>query len=244
MNKTKSRFALALLLSLLVSTLSFAAAASPLKLVTGTEGNHVTVSVVTAQTVTLSNYDIQLEWDKSVFSLDAITNGQPDLMTSFQKNTATGKISAMGGGSNVTVPAGQTLAMYELSVIGAASGTYDFTLNITDVANEDGVSLPWKGASTVEPVTPAPSGETEGISGLTVSGGSATATVRVSKPGYAFLAAYDGDGRLLSVDRKLVSANGTPSFPVTSGAKKVKLFVLDTASYAPLCAEKSAAVGA
>ncbi len=108
--------------------------------------NAATVSVVTTQPVTLSNYDVTLTWDKTLFNLTGITNGQPSLMTAFQKNTTTGRTSAASG-NNVTIPAGATLATYTLSAktTPKKGDVYDFSLLVRDVADENGDPLPWKG---------------------------------------------------------------------------------------------------
>ncbi len=138
---------------LLNATIHYAAAPAPASdiplALTGVcrkSANTATVSVVTTQPVTLSNYDVTLTWNKSLFTLTNVTNGQPSLMTIFQKNTTTGRTSAASG-NNVTIPAGATLATYTLSAktTPKKGDVYDFSLLVRDVADENGDPLPWKG---------------------------------------------------------------------------------------------------
>ncbi len=152
---------------------------APLKLSIGMDETNVTVDVITTQTFTLSNYDIQLEWNTAAFSIADISNGQPDFFVNFQKNTEAGKISATSSGNNVTVAAGGILATYMLTEdSGAANGVYTFSLYVMDAANEDGDSLGWKGTRFLSSVTldgsePAPVK-------LTVSEYEAEGTLRIA----------------------------------------------------------------
>ena len=233
-------FGLAALLSLLLGTYVLAGAAAPVELSAAADGETVTVTATATQAITLSNYDLWFSWDASAFTLREITNGQEALFRNFQSNTGDGRISAMSRGNNVTVPAGETLVVYTLSAVPGTVGDHTFTLTVRDAANEDGDALAWKGESVRATVTLEPPRPAE-ISALTVSGGVASASVYAPDPGYALFAAYDGDGRLLSVARKATAGEEETgvSFPVASGAGMVKLFLVD-ASGAPMCAARGA----
>ena len=144
---------LVMMLSAIAGThiLAEAAEAVPLKLVIDETGDKFQVTVLSKDELVLSNYDVQLSWDASAFSLNEITNGQAYLFGNFQQNTDTGKISAASSGNNVTVSAGETLATYVLSPLsGALDGTYSFTLTVRDAADEDGYALSWKGGAITE----------------------------------------------------------------------------------------------
>jgi len=123
---------------------------TPLKLVSSYNKSTktATVSLVTAETIVLSNYDVSLTWDNAVFTLSDMANGQPSYFSNFQKNKSTGMISAASGGDNVTVAANETLATYTLTTANVlASGDYQFSLSVKDASNEEGTPLEWKGKS-------------------------------------------------------------------------------------------------
>lgn len=143
------------LLCVLLPAPSAHAAAVPLRLAASYDAAEklVTLDVVAAERVTLSNYDIQLDWDKAAFSLTRVTNGQSALIPNFMPNTDAananyGKVSAMSGGSNVAIPQDGVLAIYTLSALGApAPGSYSFTLTVKNVADENAAPLAWKGGT-------------------------------------------------------------------------------------------------
>lgn len=121
--------------------------AVPLKLVCSWDraSGTATAAVTAAEELVLSNYDIVLSWDAAVFGLTDIANGQSGF-GSFVPNLSTGWISAAGGGENLVVGKGETLAVYTLTAVGMPeNGDYGFTLSVRDAATEDGEALVWKG---------------------------------------------------------------------------------------------------
>jgi hypothetical protein len=103
--------------------------------------------VETTGSVTLSNYDFDLTWDKDAFSLAGIDNGQPGLLPYFAANRESGHVSCMSGtGRNTALASGAVVAVYRLSASEeTAAGSYDVSLTVANAATEGGDSLAWKG---------------------------------------------------------------------------------------------------
>ena len=103
--------------------------------------------VETTGSVTLSNYDFDLTWDKDAFSLAGVDNGQPGLLPYFAANRESGHVSCMSGtGRNTALASGAVVAVYRLSASEeTAAGSYDVSLTVANAATEDGDALAWKG---------------------------------------------------------------------------------------------------
>lgn len=241
MSKNNRTLALAMLLSVLLgaNSLSRAATVAPLKLTSDFEGNTVIISVVTTETVTLSNYDIQLAWDSATFTLTDITNGQTALFGNFQRNVSTGKISAASGGDNVIVPAGVTLAIYTFSVTGNAAGDFPFTLTVRDVADENGDTLVWKGIAVQTSLTiSAPSHAR--ITGVSSDGAVVTITASCSTDGAVLCCAvYKTSGQYVTMKTAPLDNSSTEkTYTLNLGTTDfacVKVFALSS-GFRPLCA--------
>ena len=202
------------------------------------EQKTVNVAVRTSETIVLSNYDVQLTWDTTAFTLSDITNGQTATFSNFQKNIGSGKVSVASGGSNVTVPAGATLATFILSVTSGASGEYVFTLTAKDAANEDGDALAWKGVSVQTQFTVTESSSVE-IAGVSLDGAKVTVTASCSMDGVVlFCAAYKADGQYLAAKTVRMDKDGDEkTYILNFGATEfgyVKVFALN-GGYQPLC---------
>lgn len=126
----------------------------PLKLLSSysRETKTATLRLMTTEEITLANYDIQLGWDQSVFTLAGTSNGQSEKFSSFVSNLNSaqenyGKISAMTGGNNVTIGKNQTLVTYTMTSEKALSPgeEFEFTVTVRDAADQDASSLTWKG---------------------------------------------------------------------------------------------------
>ncbi len=194
----------ALLLMPLLKLPASAAEPAPLTLSFALEGQRATVSVAAAGAITLSNYDMLLSWDGAAFTLTGIANARSSLFPHFQANDrpgdpGAGMIAAISGGGNVTVAAGEILAVWSFAVAEDAAGSYAFTLTVSDAAAEDGSALAWKGASvscgaelTGGGITPAPLelrclAEEEGVTAAIV------ATEAVTLSNYDMLLRWDGE---------------------------------------------------
>ena len=118
-----------------------------------------TVSVLTTEAITLSNYDLTLTGG-AAFTLTGIENGQPDRMKNFQSSVSAGSIAAMSAGDNVTIPAGETLAVYTFTTTEKLeSGDYPFALSVQDVSDMDAEPLSWKGCTVAGTLTVLPLSE-------------------------------------------------------------------------------------
>ncbi len=155
---------LAVLLALLPAPASRAAGTVPLRLTAEYDADARTLRAVVSATesITLSNYDFLLYWDRAVFALSGAENGQASLLPNFLINTDSaspryGRLSAMSAGSDVTLPAGETLVTYTLTELGTPpAGTYTVTLTAKSVSDQEGAALPWRGASAACSVSAVP----------------------------------------------------------------------------------------
>ena len=179
------------------------------------------VSVVTTEPITLSNYDAALVWDKSLFTLDDITNGQEKRISNFIPNVAAGTIAAISSGNNVTIEAGETLATFFLTAAyDLEPGYYSFALTVRDVSDENGDALAWKG-QTVDGLLDVPALSAENFDcraskGVTVEYESPAAgdfTVTSEKP--CIVLYNDGNGYQV-LEASLVD-DGTYSFTLPEG---------------------------
>lgn len=107
----------------------------------------VTAVITAARAVTLANYDLRLSWDSGTLRLGAVQNGQSALFPSFLSNAEKGTVSAMSGGSDVTVAAGAVLVTFTLSTVGSVSGETTLSVKIVDAADENGTAPAWCGES-------------------------------------------------------------------------------------------------
>ena len=154
---------LAVLLALLPAPASRAAGTVPLRLPAEYDADARALRAVVSATesITLSNYDFLLDWDRAVFALSGAENGQASLLPNFLINTDSGstgcgRLSVMSAGSDVTVPAGETLVTYTLTAAGIPpAGAYGITLTVKSVSDQGGDALPWRGGTvTASAVVP------------------------------------------------------------------------------------------
>ena len=190
------------------------------------ESRTVTLQVLAAEDVTLSNYDLSLAWDAAALRLRGAENGQAALFPNFLANAASGRVSAASEGRNVTVPAGEVLLRCTFAAIGAGSQSISVTLR--DAAEESGSPLSWKGMGfsvTVDlgsaapvPVTGVTLNKTS-LSLTTGGSGALTATVLPADAADRRVAWVSGDPAVASVDEDGVvraEAPGTAVITVTT----------------------------
>ena len=126
-------------------------AEAPLRLIASYSAGSRTVSLKaeTTETITLSNYDVQLQWDKTVFSIQEFKNEQPEKFGSFDGGKATGKIAAHSGTlEDVSLEKGTLLLSITLTCAAdLPEGKYGFSLDVQEAADAAEHSLPWKGSA-------------------------------------------------------------------------------------------------
>lgn len=219
----------------------------PLKLIACCQpaAGTVTVDVVTAAPVTLSNCDLALTWDRQRLDLRQIANGQGDAMAFFAANSDRdspfcGALAAMSGGGNVALEAEQTLATYVFRVAdGADPAAYCFNLEVRNAAEASGETLSWSGkgcrctlpAAESETVAGTLGPEEETDWSYDRAAGSVTVSGPISQAEPVLIASYEENGRMRMVSR-IEEDGGTAAAGQGSGT--VKLFWLGTDG-APLC---------
>ena len=233
-------FLCALLLGLL-SVPCAAADSQPVRLETSVSGRTVTVQFLAAQALTLTNYDVKLNWDTDAFTLEAITNAQGGKFPNFMSNPQAGSISTAAI-SNVHIGAGETLASFTLTAADSAQGSYAFTLQVTAAADENGDSLPWQGARLEAAAQLTLDLET--CAELTLSGTLAEARVVCFEQDAIVCCAVYGEGRrMLSRNILPVYSDGAEhsyEFDLSGLAfRSIKLFLLDK-TWQPLYAAQMA----
>lgn len=198
------------------------------------------VAVVTTEEITLSNYDIWLDWDASACTLRSIVNGQSLAFSNFQSNANAGdpnagKISGMSSGKDVTVGADEVLATYSFSVTDGGTDTLcAFTLTVKNVADESGSSLPWKGGCVHETTE-------QKIRWIAREGPQITCSVFcLESDATLYCVAYSDSGQMVAIRAAQVEAVGEQKYEFDlNGARYdyAECFFLD-GSFRPKCVSK------
>ncbi len=138
-----------LTLSLLAGAPALAAGDAPLELRTEYDesAGRVTAALAATEAITLANYDLRLSWDRDKLSFSSAENAQTALFPGdyFLTNAEKGIVSAMSGGSDVTVAAGETLVSFTFTVAASAEGETALSVTVSDAADENGAALSWRG---------------------------------------------------------------------------------------------------